>query len=121
MPQSHRPAGSAPGARVRPPAVAGKFYPADPDELTGLVDGLLATAPVAEPVREAVAYVVPHAGLRYSGPTAAHVYARLPATGTGTVVLLGPAHYIPAKGCSVPAAESWATPLGEVPVDTELV
>jgi AmmeMemoRadiSam system protein B len=54
------------------------------------------------------------------------VYARLrdgvpDAARGGTVVLLGPAHYVPTRGCSVPAAERWATPLGEVPVDTELV
>ena len=33
MPQSHRPTSSVPGRRVRQPAVAGKFYPADPDDL----------------------------------------------------------------------------------------
>jgi MEMO1 family protein len=121
MPQSHRPGGSMPARRVRQPAVAGTFYPADPDELTGLVDRLLATVPVPEDDGGSVAYVVPHAGYRYSGPTAAHVYARLCGTGPGTVVLFGPTHYVPVRGCTVPAAERWATPLGEVPVDTELV
>jgi len=120
MPQSRRPAGSAPNARVRPPAVAGKFYPGDPDELTALVDRLLATAPVPELADEALAYVVPHAGLRYSGPTAAHVYGRLPTPRSGPVVILGPAHYVAFQGCAVPAAECWSTPLGEVPIDTEL-
>jgi AmmeMemoRadiSam system protein B len=102
---------------VRPPAVAGRFYPADPAALTTLVDGLLDG--VADPPDDAaVAYVVPHAGYRYSGSTAAYVYARLrhrprPAS----VVLLGPAHYVPVKGCAAPAAESWLTPLGAVPVD----
>jgi AmmeMemoRadiSam system protein B len=101
--------------------VAGRFYPADPAELTGLVDRLLDTVPVPDEADGSTAYVVPHAGLRYSGPTAAHVYARLRGRDTGTVVLLGPAHYVPAKGCVVPAAQLWETPLGEVPVDTELV
>ncbi len=121
MPQSHRPAAPVPGRRIRPPAVAGKFYPADAAGLTRLVDQLLDTVPVPDPVPEAAAYVVPHAGLRYSGPTAAHVYGRLRGTGSGTVVLLGPAHYIPVRGCTVPTTERWATPLGEVPLDTELV
>lgn len=121
MPQSHRPPGSAPGLRIRQPAVAGKFYPADPAQLTEIVDKLLETVPVPEDADGSVAYVVPHAGLRYSGSTAAHVYARLRGAGPGTVVLLGPAHYIPLRGCVVPAAERWATPLGEVPVDTELL
>lgn len=109
------------GRRTRQPAVAGTFYPADPAELTALVDRLLDTVPAPAGEDPAPAYVVPHAGLRYSGPTAAHVYARLRGTGTGTVVILGPAHYVPLRGAAVPAAARWATPLGEVPVDTELV
>jgi AmmeMemoRadiSam system protein B len=102
--------------------VAGRFYPADPGELAALVDQLIeavgAEAPADEP---AAAYVVPHAALRYSGPTAAHVYARLRRPAPGTVVILGPAHHIPTRGCVVPAAGRWQTPLGEVPVDVELV
>ncbi|OLB79642.1 MAG: AmmeMemoRadiSam system protein B [Actinobacteria bacterium 13_2_20CM_2_71_6] len=122
MPESHRRPNWSPEHQVRPPAVAGRFYPADPGDLAALVDGLLdaggAEAAIEEP---GPAYVVPHAALRYSGPTAAHVYARLRRPGTGTVVLLGPAHYVPAQGCVVPAAQRWRTPLGEVPVDAELV
>jgi MEMO1 family protein len=121
MPQSHRPLASGPGPRVRLPAVAGKFYPADAEELARLVDQLLDATPVPDSPVSAIAYVVPHAGLRYSGPTAAYVYGRLRGTTSGPVVLLGPAHYVPIRGCTVPAAERWATPLGEVPVDTELV
>jgi len=121
MPQSHRPTSSVPGRRVRQPAVAGKFYPADPDDLALLVDQLLDTVPGSGEAGGSAAYVVPHAGYRYSGPTAAHVYAGLRGTGPGTVVLLGPAHYVPVRGAVVPAAQRWATPLGEVPVDTDLV
>src|SRR3989440_5440593 len=121
MPQSHRPTSSVPGRRVRQPAVAGKFYPADPDDLALLVDQLLDTVPGSGEAGGAAAYVVPHAGYRYSGPTAAHVYAGLRGTGPGTVVLLGPAHYVPVRGAVVPAAQGWATPLGQVPVDTDLV
>ena len=124
MPASHRRPGSSPEHEVRPPAVAGRFYPGDPGELAALVDGLLdavgAEAGAGPPAR---AYVVPHAALRYSGPTAAHVYARLrrPTTPAGTVVLLGPAHFAGSRGCTVPAAGRWRTPLGEVPIDTALV
>ena len=121
MPESHRRPGWSAEHEVRPPAVAGRFYPGDPGELTALVDGLL-DAVGAEVAPPAPAYAVPHAALRYSGPTAAHVYAQLrtgPA-GTGTVVLLGPAHYVATRGCTVPAAARWRTPLGEVPVDRGL-
>jgi AmmeMemoRadiSam system protein B len=122
MADSHRRPDWPPEHQVRPPAVAGRFYPADPGELAALVDQLLeavgAEAAVDEPAR---AYVVPHAALRYSGPTAAYAYARLRRPSPGTVVLLGPAHYVPTQGCVVPAAARWLTPLGAVDLDVDLV
>jgi MEMO1 family protein len=107
---------------IRPAAVAGRFYPADPAALAALVDRLLDEAPVPAGEPLAPAYVVPHAGYRFSGPTAAHVYARLAAHAREVrrVVLVGPAHYAPLRGCVVPVAPAWRTPLGEVPVDSEL-
>lgn len=105
---------------VRPAAVAGQFYPGRPDELRRLVDGLLDAVDVPdEPL--APAYVVPHAGYRFSGPTAAHVYARLRAHAAEVrrVVLIGPSHFVRLHGCAVPAADTWTTPLGDVPVDTD--
>jgi AmmeMemoRadiSam system protein B len=104
----------------RPPAVAGRFYPAEPDTLTGLVDGLLAGAPATDDPL-AAAYVSPHAGYRYSGRTASHVYRRLRANAGDIrrVVLIGPAHYRPVRGCAVPVARRWLTPLGAVTVDVD--
>lgn len=109
--------------RPRAPAVAGQFYLADPAGLADQVDRLLDAVPVPDGEPLAPAYVVPHAGYRYSGPTAAHVYARLRthAEGIRRVILLGPAHRVPVVGCVVPAADGWLTPLGEVPVDTAAV
>jgi AmmeMemoRadiSam system protein B len=99
--------------------VAGFFYPAEPAALKALVDRLLdgVDVPAADP--RGRAYVVPHAGYRFSGPTAAHVYARLRrhADRIRRVLLLGPAHRVPLKGCAVPTAARWLTPLGEVVVD----
>lgn len=117
------------GSGVRAPAAAGRFYPADPDELCRLVDGLLDAVPVpaGEPV--AAGYAVPHAGYQYSGPFAAYAYARLRAAvrtraaeqghsdGVRRVVLIGPAHYARLAGCAVPAARVWRGPLGDVPID----
>src|SRR5438270_5921182 len=123
MPESHRRPSWPPEHQVRPPAVAGRFYPADPGELAALVDQLLEAAGAeAAAVRSpSPAYIVPHAALRYSGPTAAHVYARLRQPSPGTVVILGPAHHIPVHGCVVPAAAAWRTPLGDADIDVDLV
>jgi AmmeMemoRadiSam system protein B len=105
-------------AGTRSPAVAGRFYPREPVRLAGTVDRLLDAVEVPDGEALAAAYVVPHAGYVFSGPTAAHVFARLrrQAGRIDRVVLIGPAHFVPLVGCAVPAATSWATPLGELPV-----
>ena len=63
--------------RVRPTAVAGRFYPGDADVLAALVDAMLAKAPPSGHHRRPVALVAPHAGFRFSGPVAAAAYAHL--------------------------------------------
>jgi AmmeMemoRadiSam system protein B len=105
---------------VREPAVAGLFYPDDPAVLRRTVSALLDAVTVPDGDRLAAAYVVPHAGYRYSGSTAAHVYARLRthAHEIARIVILGPAHRVPLGGAAVPATDRWCTPLGEVPIDT---
>jgi AmmeMemoRadiSam system protein B len=104
---------------MRAPAVAGRFYPQDAGELAATVDALLDAAPVPDDEPLADAYVVPHAGYKYSGRTAAQVYARVRrhADRVRRVVLIGPAHYLPLIGCAGPSHTIWATPLGDVAVD----
>jgi AmmeMemoRadiSam system protein B len=107
--------------RVRPSAVAGRFYPADPEELRDLVDRLLGeVCGQPQPVLPA-AVVAPHAGYQYSGAVAATAYAQVtvaPDTVT-RVVLLGPAHFRSLDGMAVPAVGAFATPLGIVGVDDD--
>jgi AmmeMemoRadiSam system protein B len=110
--------------RVRAPAVAGFFYPEDPDELAAAVDACLAGAApprAGEPAPKAL--VVPHAGYVYSGPVAASAYARIaPHAGAiRRVVLLGPAHRVFVRGLAAPRADGFATPLGVVPIDRAAV
>jgi hypothetical protein len=107
---------------VRPPAVAGSFYPASPAALARHVDALLAAARVLPGSPLPAALIVPHAGTIYSGPVAASAYARLVplAAAVRRVVAFGPVHRVPVHGAAVPAAEAWATPLGEVSIDARL-
>ena len=107
------------GEYVRPPAVAGSFYPGVPGRLQSAIRGYLSEAHV--PGSEAVpkALIAPHAGYIYSGPVAASAYAPL-ARARGRierVVLIGPAHRVPVGGLAAPNADAFATPLGRVPVD----
>lgn len=105
--------------RIRQPAVAGLFYPAEPARLLSTVRSLLgAVAAPAAPVRAAIA---PHAGYVYSGRTAAEVFARVEVP--RRVVVLAPNHTglgESRQGGSVLALGRMATPLGEVPVDEDL-
>ncbi len=103
---------------VRPPAVAGAFYPGDARILAADLRQMLADVPPA-PGRQPKAVIAPHAGYIYSGPTAAAVYARLaPWKDVVTrVILLGPTHRVPVRGLAAPAADAFATPLGTVAID----
>lgn len=111
-----------PERRVRPPAAAGTFYPADPATLAGTVDRLLAEAVAPSDGGAPVALIAPHAGYVYSGPIAATAYATLRRhrEAFDRVAILGPAHFVPLLGTAVPSADAWATPLGEMPVDDGL-
>lgn len=105
------------GQRVRPAAVAGTWYPDEPQALREVVDGYLAAVTPARVPGRLVALVSPHAGLRYSGAVAAHAYALLRGRADLTVVLVGPSHRTAFEGVSVYARGAFATPLGEIPID----
>lgn len=103
---------------IRPPAVAGSFYPADPAELARSVDSLLAAVtPFSAPPPKVL--IVPHAGYIYSGSTAAPAYATLlPGHAQiRRVVLLGPTHRVAVNGLALPECTAFATPLGVIPLD----
>ncbi len=104
---------------IRPAAVAGSFYPADPDELRRQIDQFLAQAHSGGRAGLPKAIIAPHAGYVYSGPVAASAYARLaPGRGSVTrVVLVGPSHRVAFRGLAVDSAEAWRTPLGLVAID----
>ena len=106
---------------IRPPAVAGMFYPSDPDELRSLIRQYLAGTETQGAAPKAI--IAPHAGYVYSGPVAASAYARLaPAHDIiRRVVLLGPSHRVGFRGLAASHAEYFQTPLGEIPVDTACI
>ena len=105
----------------RAPAWAGQFYPASVSRLQAAVDRHLASANDAPgpkgPIR---AIVAPHAGYQFSGNTAGKVYALLRGrTDYSRAVVLAPSHRVPMRGISVGNYASFATPLGDVPVDVD--
>lgn len=104
---------------IRQPAVAGLFYPADPQALRDQVREFLANADRHEGLPKAI--VAPHAGYLYSGPIAGSAYVQiLPlADRVRRVVLLGPAHRMAFHGLVYSSDVQLRTPLGEVAVDRE--
>lgn len=105
---------------IRPPAVAGLFYPDEADELRRQIDGFLAaTAQAALPAPKAV--ISPHAGYLYSGQTAAHAFRALGLRNSppSRVVVIGPCHRVPLSGIALPSASFFATPLGEIELDRD--
>jgi AmmeMemoRadiSam system protein B len=103
---------------IRPPAVAGLFYPADARGLASLVDRLLDEVGAAgRPAPRAL--IAPHAGYAYSGAVAASAYACLrgQAAEVRRVVILGTAHRTQRPGLHASSHDAFATPLGTVAVD----
>jgi len=105
---------------MRPPAVAGLFYPENANELRHDVSGYIeACMPRATASACPKALIVPHAGYQYSGPVAGFAYRRLRDWSEiiRHVVMIGPSHRVPLRGLAVPSVDSFATPLGQVPID----
>lgn len=100
---------------VRHPAVAGRFYPRNPDTLRA--DVLSYISPRQEPV-SALGCVVPHAGYIYSGQVAGAVYARINLP--KRCFLLCPNHTGMGPPLSIMSSGSWETPLGPAAVDSIL-
>lgn len=102
----------------RMPAVAGRFYPSEPDTLRAEVSKFLAEASKEEKSSRVQAVIVPHAGYVFSGRVAARAFARIaPETSYRHVFLLGPSHHAAFDGASVDGAcGSYVTPLGEIRV-----
>ena len=102
---------------LRLPAVAGRFYPSDPAEITKLVH-LYTKTDLRTPPMRARACLVPHAGYIYSGHVTGAVLARmaLPLR----IVVLGVRHYPRGEPAAILSSGAWRTPLGDAPIDERL-
>jgi AmmeMemoRadiSam system protein B/AmmeMemoRadiSam system protein A len=99
----------------RSPTVAGYFYPASPAELKKMLAKYIDKN---APKEEVVGLLMPHAGYQYSGAVAGAAISRV--NFKDTFIIIGPSHSGMGKPFSVMPQGTWATPLGEVEIDTEL-
>src|SRR5712671_2995175 len=96
---------------VRPPAVAGQFYPGTASEVDTALQTLIS---LSASKRRAIAVVCPHAGWTYSGRTAGFVYSQVEIP--DRVILVGPNHQSIGSKYAVYGSGSWHTPVGDVPI-----
>jgi AmmeMemoRadiSam system protein B len=111
---------------MRAPVVAGRFYPGSSDSLKKEIEHSFmhefgpGKLPEFGSTRKIKGLVVPHAGYVYSGPIAALSYHALVKDGfPETFIIIGPNHTGMGKEVAL-TTEDFETPLGEVPVDTDL-
>lgn len=104
---------------IRPPAVAGTFYPANPDVLRDVIEQDLAQATPASDISVPKVLIVPHAGYIYSGPIAASAFVLLEPyrQSIKRVVIIGPSHRVGFTGVAISNADFFDTPLGAIAVD----
>jgi hypothetical protein len=109
--------GNPPPPEVRPAAVAGQFYPADPTKLKLAIEQFLKDSPEVS-VEKPVAIIVPHAGYIYSGQIGADAFRQVMGRQYDTVVILGVNHTTANfRGVSVGDYSAFRTPLGSIQVD----
>jgi AmmeMemoRadiSam system protein B len=110
-----QPAEGSENAPVRRAAVAGSWYPGQPETLAAEIDRYVAAVP-APLEGDVVALIAPHAGLMYSGPVAAYGYRQLAGRHFDVVVLVGPSHYVGFDGVAIVPRGAFETPLGLSPI-----
>ena len=105
---------------VRPPAVAGQFYPDGPEALRAAVQAFLRDA-VPRAGKKPIALVVPHAGYVFSGQIAADGFKQAEGGSYEVVVILGTNHTAPDfRKISVYNGRGFRTPLGVAEIDREI-
>jgi AmmeMemoRadiSam system protein B len=102
---------------LRLPAVAGRFYSSDPEELTALVRKYAMPPPDTLP-RRVKACLVPHAGYMFSGHVAGAVFSRIVLP--QRILILGVRHFPRGESLAILASGAWRTPLGDAPIDDAL-
>ena len=101
---------------IRKSVVSGHFYPANPNALKKMIQGFAPKTPVKK--EDVIACILPHAGYIYSGKVASAVlhFINIPST----CVIIGPNHTGNGAMASIMTEGEWETPLGNVPIDTQL-
>lgn len=106
---------------IRPSAIAGQWYPGNPQRLSESVDRYIQEARLPKMDGEVIAVIAPHAGHMYSGAVAGYAFATLSGLQPELVAVVSPMHYPYNEPLLTTAHGAYETPLGTVEVDGEAV
>ena len=106
---------------IRPSPIAGQWYNGDSVELANEIDGYVGNAKLPGIIGKVLGIVVPHAGHRYSGQVAGYGFAAIKNEKPDIVVIVSPMHHPYRENFLVSNHDAYATPLGILPVDRDLV
>ena len=106
---------------LRPSPIAGKWYPANPKRLIDTVEDFIQKANLPPIKGELVGVIAPHAGHIYSGPVAGYAFAALRGLSPELVAVVSPMHYDYPHPLLSTTHQAYSTPLGEIPVDREIL
>ncbi len=114
-------AGQGPSVLIHDPVVAGTWYPASASELKKQIEEYLNQVPAVDSKGRTVAIIAPHAGYIYSGQVAAHSFKAVRGQKFDSVIVIGPSHFVPFRGVATYDCAGFRTPLGVIPLDSELI
>lgn len=106
---------------IRPSPIAGTWYPGDAESLAASIDQYLQDANPKDIQGKIVGLTVPHAGHRYSGGVAAYAFRLVQGNAPGIIVVISPLHAYAEGSILTSGHQAYATPLGTIPIDHELV
>jgi MEMO1 family protein len=116
---------------IRKPAVSGRYYPSDPDDLRDMIRMMEEKCVSSEgqsndripPEEDIIGGVVPHAGYVFSGSHAVCFFRLLREKKNifDTVVIIHPIHAYPGPGSVTDDHDGWKTPLGVISLDKPFI
>jgi len=106
---------------MRKSPIAGSWYPGTSGEIKALVNKFLDNADLADIKGHPVGMIAPHAGIQFSGHSAAYGYKAVQGLKINRVIIMGPSHYFPFKGVAVSGEDMYETPVGQIEVDKKII
>jgi len=106
--------------QLRKPAVAGQFYPANPQKLESEIKRYLNNSIPSSFPSKIFGLVSPHAGYVYSGSSAAYGFNTIKNKKFNTVIIISPSHKEYFPGVSIYNGDAYETPLGEIPINQDV-